>query len=80
MRPTAKKGEYWYEPSGSSTGNRERYFYRFYDEDGVNELFAPFPFRTLRLERRQWEESGHPGFRDEPHQHVSWFAFLEKMS
>jgi SAM-dependent methyltransferase len=79
LEPTGGHWEYWYTPSRPDpTDPQQGYFYRFYDDAAARAFFSRPPFRLLDLERRTWEEAPHPGFREEPHTHVSLFGLAQK--
>lgn len=79
MAEAEAPGEYWYTPPDPAlhAGGR-RFFYRFSDEADVRRRLRIPRLELLSLEARQWREPPHPGYRDEEHRHVSWFALLER--
>jgi len=80
MRKGQRTGEYWYTPSVVSPAEREReYYYRFYMKEEVSALLESTPFEFLSLERREWSEPPHEVYREEEHEHVSWFALLRRI-
>jgi SAM-dependent methyltransferase len=79
MRRGAGPEEYWYRPNlVSPDGPQAEYLYRFYDEAEARRLFEAAPFRIVSLRARRWDEPPHPGYREEPHTHESWFALLQR--
>jgi len=79
MRPGNGPNQYWYHPNSKEAGAPlQEYYYRFYDKTAAQALFEASPFRLIDLTRQAWKEPAHKGFREEPHEHVSWFGFLKK--
>jgi SAM-dependent methyltransferase len=76
MRPASGRNQFWYSASG--TLDIEHYFC-FYDESEARKLFNSLSLRLISLDSRRWQEPPHPGYRDEWHEHVSWFALLQKV-
>jgi SAM-dependent methyltransferase len=80
MREGEGKGAYWYHAGESaSKAPRREYYFRFYDEADARRLFEACDFGIADLCSRTWREPPHPGYRDEEHEHVSWFALLKRL-
>jgi len=66
----------------SAIGNEEyvykdKFYFKFYDEQGVRELLKTFNVEVLSLELVSWKEDPHEGYREYEHIHESW-AFIVK--
>jgi SAM-dependent methyltransferase len=80
LEPAGGQWEYWYTPSRPDPAKPgERYYYRFYDEAAAHAFFSTAPFCLLNLERRTWSEGPHPGYREEPHTHLSLFGLARRV-
>jgi SAM-dependent methyltransferase len=75
MRPGTDARQSWYKPSGALD---VEYYFRFYDESEARRLFESSGFGLVSIESRRWQEPPHVGYRDEWHEHQSWFAVLQK--
>jgi SAM-dependent methyltransferase len=75
MRAGAGSREYWYH---SSSSLNVEYYFRFYEETEARALFESSGLRLTSLTPHRWLEPPHVGYRDEPHEHESWFALLHK--
>jgi SAM-dependent methyltransferase len=74
-----EKGGFDYEYYPDRDGEPERrYFFRFYDEARANALLRDAGFKVLQVEQIKWSEPDHPGYRQAPHKHCSWFLTVEK--
>jgi 2-polyprenyl-3-methyl-5-hydroxy-6-metoxy-1,4-benzoquinol methylase len=69
--------EYFYQPSGTSDAE---YYFRFYGEQQARTLFESSGFNLKSIRSHRWKEPPHVGYRDEWHEHESWFALLQKPS
>lgn len=79
MRPGVNTNEYWYHPTRPDpTSPKKEFYYKFYEEQAARHLFETRPFQIMQMEVRRWNEPGHKGYREEPHEHVSWFGLLRK--
>jgi SAM-dependent methyltransferase len=76
VEPSSGLNEFWYRTSGADV----THYFRFYDEAEALALLESSPMRLIWIEPRRWREPPHPGYRDEPHEHESWFALLQKGS
>jgi SAM-dependent methyltransferase len=76
MRPNQDNPrEFWYQPSDQ---NNPRLYFRFYDEVEARRMFETSGLRLRSISSHGWNKPPHPGYRDEPHHHDSWFAMLER--
>jgi len=50
---------------------RDRYYFHFIEPTEAEAMLGAAGFEIVRAVHRKWRESGHPGFRDETHTHVS---------
>jgi len=75
MRAGKSPRQLWYHPSGNMD---VEYYFRFYDESEAHALFESSGLVLQSLDSHHWHEPPHPGYRDEPHEHQSWFALLQK--
>ncbi|WP_353932353.1 class I SAM-dependent methyltransferase [Okeanomitos corallinicola TIOX110] len=80
IRPGENPGDYWYTPSVPSQSAPDlEYYYHFYTENEVRQLFQDLPVTLLELKRQAWNEPPHEKYREEEHTHVSWFALLKRI-
>jgi SAM-dependent methyltransferase len=77
MRPGKHTQQFWYKGTGALNVD---YYFRFYDESEACELFKSSGLRLNSIVSRRWQEPPHLGYRDEWHEHQSWFAVLQKAS
>lgn len=57
---------------------KKRFYYRFFSREGACDLLKGLGFRILRINQYRWVEPPHPGFREYPHEHVSWVLLTQK--
>lgn len=80
MRKGQNLGDYWYTPSVPSQSAPDlEYYYHFYPENEVQQLFECLPLNLLELNRHEWSEPPHEKYREEQHNHVSWFVLLRRI-
>jgi SAM-dependent methyltransferase len=75
MVPLSAPNQFWYRPSSAID---VLHYFRFYDEAEARKLFESTSFQLTSMTSRRWEEPPHPGYRDEWHEHESWFGLLQK--
>lgn len=77
MRRGRDPQQFWYKASGDLG---VEYYFRFYDESEARKLFESSGLGLNSIVSRRWREPPHKGYRDEWHEHQSWFALLQKGS
>lgn len=58
---------------------QNKYYYRFYSPDEVQEMFQSMGMRIVERIRYEWTEKAHPNFRLDDHTHVSEVYYSQKM-
>jgi len=57
---------------------RSQYYFRFIEPADAEAMLREAGFEVRRSVHRSWVESGHPGFRDETHTHVSHVLLAQR--
>lgn len=57
---------------------QQRYYYRFFSREAACDLLQGLGFTILQAKRHRWLECPHPGFREYPHEHMSWVMLAQK--
>lgn len=57
---------------------RDRYFYRYFDLQQLEELFVTVGVRPSKIAPARWTDPPHEGYREEVHEHRSWVSLIIK--
>lgn len=58
---------------------RDRFYYRFYTREDVEQMLADLPVQIVSLDLAIWNEPPHENFREYEHEHQSWAVTLRRL-
>lgn len=56
----------------------DKFYFKFYEKEGVAELLGRFDVEVLSIELSTWTEPPHEGYREYEHEHQSWVFTIKK--